>query len=59
MHQRGYEGFVEAVVAVANFAVNNAQHLVELDINPLMIHEAGQGATAVDAVLRMVQGTES
>ena len=64
---QGYRGapvadmkaFVEAVVAVANFAINNAQLLVELDINPLMIHEAGQGATAVDAVLRMVQGTES
>jgi len=64
---QGYRGgpaadmkaFVEAVVAVATFAVNNAERLVELDINPLMIHEVGQGATAVDAVLRMVQGTKT
>ena len=40
----------QAMVAVAELCNELGEGLVELEINPLIIHEAGLGATAVDFV---------
>ncbi len=46
---------VEAIAAIASFAEAHADHLLELDVNPLIAcaHEA----VAVDALVRIVDGT--
>ena len=43
----------EAALALAGFAERHAATLRELDINPLMLRKAGQGAVAADALIRM------
>ena len=45
------EATVDAVMSVANFAVENADKVLELDVNPLMVLPEGQGAVAVDALI--------
>ena len=47
------EGLIEALLAVQDLALAHKGTLVELDVNPLMIHQNGEGVTAVDAVLRV------
>ena len=42
-------------MAVANFAVDNADKVLELDVNPLMVLPQGQGAVAVDALISKAQ----
>jgi acyl-CoA synthetase (NDP forming) len=42
-----------AIVAVQDFALGNAQALVELDINPLIVCRQGAGAWVADALLVM------
>lgn len=42
---------VDAVMAVAAFAEATRDRLVELDVNPLFVLPAGQGAVAVDALI--------
>ena len=46
-------GGVDAALALAGFAERHAATLRELDINPLMLRKAGQGAVAADALIRM------
>ena len=43
----------DAALALAGFAERHAATLRELDINPLMLRKAGQGAVAADALIRM------
>ena len=43
---------VSAVQAIAAFAMDNREQLVELDVNPLIL-DAGGSVTAVDALVRM------
>jgi len=43
---------IAAILAVQNFALTHAAALLELDINPLMVCAAGQGAFAADVMLR-------
>lgn len=43
---------IDAVMAVAKFAEANSDHIVELDVNPLMIMAEGRGVVAVDALVR-------
>ncbi|HEX3500297.1 MAG TPA: acetate--CoA ligase family protein [Stellaceae bacterium] len=43
----------DAVLAVQSFAVAQADHLLELDVNPLMVRPEGCGAVAVDALIRI------
>jgi hypothetical protein len=57
---RGYRGKVadraatlNAIAAIARFALANAATLEELDVNPLFVLPEGQGAIAVDALIRM------
>jgi len=49
---------VEATLAVAHFAEANADALMELDINPLMLRAKNQGALVADALIR-VAGEEN
>jgi hypothetical protein len=44
---------VEAVLAIQAFGLANAARLEELEVNPLIVCEAGHGAFAVDALMRM------
>ena len=41
------------IMAVATFAENHADTLIELDINPLIVGVAGKGAVAADALIRL------
>ncbi len=45
------EAVVSAVAAVAAFATDHADRLVEVEVNPLLVHP--QGAMAVDALIRL------
>ncbi len=47
------EALVEAAMALAGFAADHRERLVELDINPLLVMPAGQGVVAADAVIRL------
>ena len=44
---------VDTVLAVQRFALDRADRLIELDVNPLIVRPAGSGVAAVDAVLRI------
>ena len=43
---------VDAVLAIAQYGVVNADRLEELDVNPLGIRARGRGAVALDALMR-------
>ena len=49
------EALVAAVLAVQDFALAHAATLEELEINPLLVRPHGQGAVAVDALMRFRQ----
>lgn len=49
------EALVSAIMAVASFAESHAHHLLELDVNPVLVMAQGQGVLAVDALIR-IQG---
>ncbi len=61
---RGYRGkpagdleaVVDAVMAIAKFAEAEADWLMELDVNPLIVLPEGQGAVAADALVRLSGG---
>ncbi|MBW8789681.1 MAG: acetate--CoA ligase family protein, partial [Rhizobium leguminosarum] len=46
------EAAVGAISATADYVVENAARLEELDINPLMVLPEGRGVAAVDALIR-------
>jgi acyl-CoA synthetase (NDP forming) len=45
------EAVVDCLVAVSGFAADNRDRVAALEINPLIVHPAGQGAVAADALL--------
>lgn len=47
------DAVVDAALAVARFAEERRADLAELDVNPLIVLPAGQGAVAADALIRM------
>ena len=47
------DAVIDAVMAVAAFAAAHRDSLAELDVNPLLVLPEGQGAVAVDALIRM------
>lgn len=49
------EAVIDAVMAVADFAMAHWDQVEELDINPLMVRPKGQGAVAVDALVTLVR----
>ena len=46
------EAAVGAILGIARFAVANCDRIEELDVNPLGVGAAGQGAVALDALIR-------
>jgi carbon monoxide dehydrogenase subunit G len=44
------EAVVKAVLAIGRL-MQTAPGIVEIDVNPLMVHAKGQGATALDALI--------
>lgn len=50
-----FEAVVDAIMAVADFAMDHWDSVTELDINPLMVRPKGKGAVAADALVRLQQ----
>ena len=48
---------VGAILGIAAFAIANRDRIEELDVNPLGIREKGQGAIALDALIRTRETT--
>ena len=46
---------VAAVMAVARYAETQANRLVELDVNPVIVRPVGSGVMAVDALVRLAE----
>jgi acyl-CoA synthetase (NDP forming) len=44
---------IDAILAVQDFAMAHAGRLQELDVNPLMVRQAGMGAVAADVLMRL------
>jgi acyl-CoA synthetase (NDP forming) len=42
---------VELMVALSRFAADHANQITEIDLNPVIVHEAGQGLSVVDALI--------
>ena len=49
------EAVVDAIMAVADFAIDHWDSITELDINPLMVRPKGKGVVAADALVRLQQ----
>lgn len=49
------EAVIDSVMAIAAFVADNADRLLELDVNPLLVMRQGEGVIAVDALIRMVE----
>ena len=47
---------VDAVLAIQRFALESADRLIELDVNPLIARPRGRGVVAADALIHTVQG---
>ena len=43
---------VAAMLGIAKFAVDHRDRIEELDVNPLGVRARGQGAVALDALIR-------
>ncbi len=49
------EALLDAVEAIAAFAEDHRDTLLELDVNPLLVLPEGRGAVAVDALIRLAE----
>ena len=47
---------VDTILAIQQFALDNADSLIELDVNPVIVRSQGNGAVAVDALIRLAEG---
>jgi acetyltransferase len=45
------DALAEAIVNIANYAADNRNSLSQLDINPLIVYQKGEGVRAVDALI--------
>ena len=53
------EAAVDSILRIAKFAVANRDRIEELDVNPLGVAAAGQGAVALDALIRAGEAAAS
>ena len=51
------EALVVAIGAIAAYTLENAQRLVELDVNPILVKPQGFGVQAVDALIYLTEDT--
>ncbi len=49
------EAVVQTVMKIGIFAEKNASHLIEVDINPLIVRTKGKGVIAVDALIHYLE----
>jgi acetate---CoA ligase (ADP-forming) len=42
---------VDLMVRVSQFATDHADYIAEIDLNPVLVHPAGQGISVVDALI--------
>jgi acyl-CoA synthetase (NDP forming) len=47
------DALAQALVALSRLAVHDGPAVAEAEINPLIVHENGQGVVAVDALVRL------
>ncbi|MCT4655126.1 MAG: acetate--CoA ligase family protein [Cohaesibacter sp.] len=47
------EAACDAILAVADYAKAHGEDLMELDVNPLIVKQQGEGAVAADALIRL------
>jgi acyl-CoA synthetase (NDP forming) len=45
------EALVDVVVRLSRFAADHAEAIAEIDLNPVIVHAAGQGVSIVDALV--------
>ena len=45
---------IDAIEVIARYALEEREHLVELDVNPLLVLEEGKGVVVADALIRRV-----
>ena len=48
---------VELIVRLSQFAADHAEQIAEIDLNPVLVHPEGEGATVVDALIVTRNGT--
>jgi acetate---CoA ligase (ADP-forming) len=48
-------GLIDTALACTRYAEANLDRLIELDLNPVIVRPAGQGALAVDALIRLAK----
>jgi acyl-CoA synthetase (NDP forming) len=54
--RRDVAALTALLVKVSDFVVAHGDHLVEMDLNPVWVGVAGEGALPLDAVIVMEQG---
>jgi hypothetical protein len=45
------EALAQLILALSRFAAENAETVAEIDLNPVLVHDLGRGATALDALV--------
>src|ERR1700733_11985392 len=45
------QALAELMVALSRFAADHAEQIAEVDLNPVIVHEAGEGLSVVDALI--------
>lgn len=45
------QALAELMAALSRFAADHAEQIAEIDLNPVIVHEAGQGVSVVDALI--------
>ena len=45
------EALAELMAALSRFAADHADHIAEIDLNPVIVHDTGEGLSVVDALI--------
>jgi acetate---CoA ligase (ADP-forming) len=45
------DALAELMVRLGQFAADHAEEIAEIDLNPVLVHERGQGVSVVDALI--------